>query len=86
MIPGYSLLHRVVFNLLHLEVSIGRVAGDRQENRGGQRRTDCNWRSLVPVGPRAQRGARKFGSKLVIFELERLQLHVSEIFHFHDNI
>lgn len=85
-IPGYYLFHRIVFNLLHLEVSVGRVAGDRQKNRSSQRGADCNWRSLVSVGPRTQRGARKLGSKLVVLELEWLQLHVSEMFHFYNNI
>lgn len=73
------LLHSIVFNLLHFEVSVGRVAGDRQEDRSSQCGADCYRCGFVSAGTSAQRSARKLGGELVILELERLQLHVSGI-------
>lgn len=52
-ISWFSLLHRVIFDLLHFEVSIGRVTGDRQEDRGGQRGANRDRCGLVSTGARA---------------------------------
>lgn len=52
-ISWFSLLHRVIFDLLHFEVSIGRVTGDRQEDRSGQRGANRDRCGLVSTGARA---------------------------------
>lgn len=52
-ISWFSLLHRVIFDFLHFEVSIGRVTGDCQEDRGGQRGANRDRRGLVSTGARA---------------------------------
>lgn len=66
------LLHGIVFNLLHFEVSIGRVASDRQEDRSSQSRANCNWCSFISASTCTQRSTWKFGGELVVLKLERL--------------
>lgn len=73
-----DLFHGVVLDFLHFEVTIGRVTGDGQQHRGGQRRADRHWRGFISKTARAQRRARELRRELVVLELERLQLHVSE--------
>lgn len=74
-----ALLHGVVLDLLDLEVTIGRVASDGEQNSRGQRGADRDGRCLVPESARAQHCAGEFGGEFVVLEFERLQLHVPEI-------